>query len=343
MKKLLIIITVLCAVTISYSQSKVGTTAANFLTIPVGPRATSMGSAFTAIANDATSAFWNPGGLSRMIRSEFTAATAEWLVGTRLNWVGLAYKLDENNSIGISVNQLDYGEEEITTPEQPSGTGAKWAASDVAIGLSYARNLTDRFSIGGTVKYISQKIWNESASAFALDIGLLFYTELEGLRLGMNISNFGTEMQLAGQDLLRPIDVDPASAGNNPNIAGSLGTDSWPLPLVFSVGVAYDLNLHEDWLITFASDAVIPNNYSTYGNLGTEIIWNQLVSLRVGYKGINYLIDETSKNEDKFEEGLAAGIGLQYDFGSFFAKFDYGYSDLGIFSEISRFSLSVGL
>jgi opacity protein-like surface antigen len=343
MKKLLLIILVLISVPLSYSQSKVGTTAANFLTIPVGPRATSMGSAFTAIANDATSAYWNPAGLSRMTNSEFTASTAEWLVDTRLNWIGLAYKLDENNSIGISVNQLDYGEEDITTPEQPSGTGAKWSASDLAIGLSYSTNLTDRFSIGGTAKYISQRIWNESASAFALDIGLLFYTELEGLSLGMNIANFGTEMKMEGKDLLRPIDIDPSQAGNNPNIAGSLETDSWPLPLVFSVGIAYDLNVHEDWGITFASDAVIPNNYSTYGNIGGEVIWNNMISLRAGYKGINYLFDDASKNEDKFEEGLTAGIGVQYDFGGFFVKFDYGYSDLGIFSEISRFSLSVGL
>lgn len=343
MKRFLFTSIIFLTASLVYSQSKVGTTAANFLTIPVGPRATSMGSAFTAIANDATSAFWNPSGLSRMTRSEFTASTAEWLVGTRLNWIGLAYKLDENNSIGISVNQLDYGEEDITTPEQPTGTGEKWSASDIAIGLSYSRNLTDRFSIGGTVKYISQQIWNESATAFALDIGLLFHTELDGLKLGMNISNFGTEMKLEGQDLLRPIDIDPSQSGNNPNIAGSLDTDAWPLPLVFSVGVAYDLNIHTDWLITFASDAVIPNNYATYGNLGTEVIWNQIISLRVGYKGINYLFDETSKSEDKFEEGLAAGMGLQYDFGGFFVKFDYGYSDLGIFSEISRFSLSVGL
>jgi hypothetical protein len=176
-----------------------------------------------------------------------------------------------------------------------------------------------------------------------LDIGLLYYTELEGLRLGMNISNFGTEMKLAGKDLLRPIDVDPSKAGNNPNIAGSLETDSWPIPLVFSVGLAYDLLFFENWDVTFASDVVIPGNFSTYGNLGTEVTWNKVISLRAGYKGINYLFDNASKKEDKFEEGLTAGVGVQYDFGGFFVKFDYGYSDLGIFSEISRFSLSVGL
>lgn len=342
MKKFLIIIFIVSAGVV-LSQSKVGTTVANFLTIPVGPRATAMGGAFSAVSNDATAAFWNPGGLSRLNRSEFTVTTAEWLVETQLNWVGLAFKLDDDNAFGISINQLDYGEEDITTPDQPEGTGAKWSASDLAIGISYARNLTDRFSIGGTAKYITQSVWNESASAFALDIGLLFYTELEGLRLGMNIANFGTEMQLAGKDLQQPIDVDPSKGGNNPSIAGNLETDSWPLPLVFSVGLAYDLTAFDNWLITFASDAVIPNNFGTYGNLGMEVKWNQMISLRVGYKGINYLFDDAAKEFDKFEEGLAAGVGFEYDFGSFYTKFDYSYSDLGIFSEISRFSVSVGL
>ena len=105
-----------------FPQTKVGTTVANFLTIPVGPRASGMGGAFTAVANDATSAFWNPAGLSRMPRNEFTASTAEWLVSSRTNWVGLGFKLDDDNAIGISVNQLDYGQEEITTVEQQNSS-----------------------------------------------------------------------------------------------------------------------------------------------------------------------------------------------------------------------------
>lgn len=334
MKKIFLIIVAICFAGTIFPQTKVGTTVANFLTIPVGPRASAMGGAFSAVANDATTSFWNPSGLSRLTRNEFTATTAEWLVGTRLNWAGLAFKLDDDNAIGISINQLDYGEEEITTPQQPNGTGEYWSASDIAVGLSYSRNLTDRFSIGGTVKYISQKIWNESASAFALDVGLLFYTQLEGLRLGMNISNFGTEMQLDGKDLLQPADIDPANSGNNPNISSKLETDSWPLPLVFTVGLGYDALNVEDWLITIATDAVIPNNQTTYGNVGMEITWSNLISLRAGY---NSLFKEDS------ELGLSAGVGLQYDFGGFFAKFDYSYNDFGIFDPISRFALSVGL
>ncbi len=218
--------------------------------------------------------------------------------------------------------------------QQQNGTGEYWSASDIAINLSYSRNLTDRFSVGGTVKFISQKIYDVSASGFGLDVGLLFYTQLEGLRLGMNISNFGTEMQLDGKSLLQPIDVDPANAGNNSNISGALLTEAWSLPLTFTVGLAYDAINNEDWLLTLAGDALIPNNQSTYGNVGLELTWNQLISLRGGY---NSLLKEDA------QEGLTGGVGIQYDFGGFFAKFDYSYTDFGIFDPISRFALSVGL
>lgn len=109
-KKIITLVLAIAATVFVSPQSKVGITAANFLTIPVGPRATAMGGAFSAFANDATTSFWNPSGLSRMSRSEFTVTTAEWLVGTRLNWIGLAFEFDDDNAVGISINQLDYGD-----------------------------------------------------------------------------------------------------------------------------------------------------------------------------------------------------------------------------------------
>lgn len=331
MKRILLLIIITTATV--FSQSKVGTTAANFLTIPVGPRASSIGGAFVAIANDATAIYWNPGGLARMPQSEFTVSYTEWLVNTKFNWIGISYKLSDNSAFAVSVNQLDYGSEEITTVEQPNGTGQNWDAQDLAISVTYSQNLTDRFSIGGSLKYISQSIWNESASAYALDIGLLFYTQLQGLRLGMNISNFGTEMKLAGKDLLQTVDINPSQTGNNDRISANLDTDSWTLPLNFTIGLAMDVMNNEMWNVVVATDAVYPNNHTSFLNVGTEIIWNDLISLRAGY---NSLFKEAA------EEGLTAGIGLKYDFGGINAKVDYSYTDFGIFNNISRFSLAIG-
>ncbi len=315
-----------------FAQNKVGTTAADFLTIPIGPRATAMGGAYVANANDASAAYWNPGALSRSSQSEFQASHADWILGSNHNWAGLVFKLGSDNAFAISFNQLDYGSDEITTALEPEGTGQFWDAADLAIGLTYARNLTDRFSIGGTIKYISTRIWNESASAFALDVGLLFNTELEGLRLGMNITNFGTEMKLDGPDLFQPIDVDPSNFGNNQNIAGKLETDGWDLPLNFTVGMAMDFLNNEDWYFTVATDAVYPINTTPYINLGSEVAWNNTLFLRAGYHS---LFEEDS------EEGLSFGVGLLYEVSGFNLGVDYSFVDFGQFDNISRYAINV--
>lgn len=316
-----------------FGQSKVGTTAANFLTIPVGPRAGGMGGAMVAMSGDASSLYWNAGAVSRLPQSEFNVAYSSWLAGTSYNWASLAFKLGDDDAFGLSINQLDYGEEEITTENQPEGTGQKWKANDIAIGVSYAKNLTDRFSIGGTLKYIRQTIWNESATAFALDIGLLFTTQLDGLRIGMNIANFGTEMQMSGKDLLQPIDIDPVNAGNNSKITGSLNTDSWTLPLNFTVGLGYDAIKAKDWKLQLGVDAVYPNNQTSHLNVGGELIWSNMVALRAGY---NSLFKEAA------DERFSAGVGLQYDFGAFKAKVDFSQTNYELFKDVTRVALTIG-
>lgn len=328
-----LLIAVLASVVV-LPQSKVGTTAANFLTVPVGARATGMGGTFVAVANDVSTVFWNPAGLSWIQRNELNISYSEWLVNTKHNWIAFGLKLGEFDAIALSFNQLDFGSEEITTPDEPNGTGQYWSADDLAITLTYAHNLTDRLSVGGNFKYISQNIYNESATAFALDVGLLFHTDIAGLNIGMNISNFGTEMKLDGKDLLQPIDTDPSHTGNNANIAGSLSTDSWPLPLVFSVGLSWDMYKSEMWQITLATDANIPNNQTSYLNTGGEIVWNDIISIRGGYYALG---------KDASVTGITAGFGIKYDFGSFLGKVNYSYTDYGIFKSISRISLSIGL
>jgi hypothetical protein len=81
--------------------------------------------------------------------------------------------LDNLGTIGLSFTYLDYGDMEVTTLREPDGTGEIFSPKDMAIGLTYSYNLTDRFSLGGTAKYVHQNIWNTNASAFAADLGIL--------------------------------------------------------------------------------------------------------------------------------------------------------------------------
>lgn len=330
-KGLMIVLLIAAGYNFCSGQAKVGTTAAPFLGISATPRATAMGGAFTAVANDVTTLYYNPGGLARVKGTQILLSHTEWLMGTNFNWIGFAMNFDGVNAVGASITQLDYGEEDVTTVAQPEGTGARWSAGDFAAAISYARNLTDRFSIGGSAKYIQQKIYNESGSAFALDIGLLFTTQFNDMKLGMSISNFGTDLSFDGKDLLHRVDLDEKTIGNNETIVARLKAEKWPLPLFFRVGLAMDVFKTTNSRFTIAVDAFRPSDNDETINVGGEFSVYDGVFLRAGYKSLF--------RQDS-EEGLTLGVGLNYRFGAAGVwSLDYCFMDFGLFENVQMFSV----
>ena len=206
MKKCLRIIIVTAILPIvSYGQgavdvSKTGTTAASFLEISVGAPAIGMGGAFVSLANDGTALYWNPAGIATITGTEAILSHTDWIADTKFDFAGLVLPVGSFGTLGFSLTSLTMADMAVTTVEMPDGTGEYFSASDLAAGLSYARPLTDRFSIGFTAKFIQESIWHETASAFAMDVGTIFKTDLfGGMVIGATLSNFGTPMTLAGQ------------------------------------------------------------------------------------------------------------------------------------------------
>lgn len=331
MKKVLLVF--LISVFCMFGQSKVGSTSAPFLNIGIGPRAISMGGAFVATASDVSSLYWNPAGASRSDINEAMFSHSRWFADITYNWAGAMVKLGDAGTVGLNLTYLDYGDMEITTLTEQDGTGQLFSAHDMSLGLTYAYNLTDRFSLGGTVKYIQQKIWNTSASAFAMDLGVLFHSDIYGLRIGATITNFGTGMKMDGKDLLVQHDIDPNNYGNNDQILASLQTDEFPLPLTFRIGLAMDVLNNEEHRVTLAVDALHPNDNDESINIGGEYMFNNLVAFRIGYKSL-FLTNS--------EEGLTAGVGLNYNFtNDFGVKVDYAYQDFGVLDYTQHFSLGI--
>lgn len=333
MKKLIIAILFLVCSSLLFSQTKVGSTAAQFLGVPVGPRAISMGGAFVATANDVTSLYWNPAGASRMEANSALFAHTRWFADIDYNWAGAVLNLGGMGSLGMSITYLDYGEMEVTTLAEQDGTGEFFSANDMALALTYAMNLTDRFSIGGTIKYVNQKIWNSSASGVGMDLGVLFLSDIYGLRIGASITNFGTDMQIDGKDLYVQHDIDPNNFGNNDQILATLNTDAFPMPLTFRVGLAMDVLDLEDHRFTLGVDALHPNDNAESLNVGVEYVFNNLIAIRAGYKSL--FLDNT-------EDGLTLGVGLNYDFSPGLGFFlDYAYQDFGILDYTQHFAIGV--
>lgn len=312
--------------------SKVGTTAAAFLEIGVGSRAIGMGEAFSAVADDATAIYWNPAGIARLQKNEALLLHTKWFADINFDFAAVTLSLGNFGTMGASISTLNMGDMIVRTVEEPDGTGEKYNAADWAAAISYARCLTDRFSIGGSVKYIHQQIWHSTASAIAIDIGTLFTTQFNNMKIGMSISNFGRKMQLSGKDTQYYFDIDETKYGNNDKISCHLDTDKWALPLIFRVGIAMDVINSQGNRLTIAVDALHPNNNTESINLGMEYGFNNFLYGRVGFRSL-FVRDG--------EGGAAFGSGLRQRLGTAFVKFDFSYTDYGRLTNAQRFSVGI--
>jgi hypothetical protein len=318
--------------------SGVGTSSAVFLKIGVGGRALAMGEAQSTIAEDITAMYWNPAGLARMQRPQILLNHFDYLVDMRFEYAAFAMPAGNIGTFGIFFSYLGMPDIERTTITYPEGNGEMASANSFAAGVSYARALTDRFSIGGTGKLVKETIWHNSSTGLAVDVGVLYRTFFKNLKIGMSISNFGSDMSMSGRDLLVQHDIDPISQGNNANINADLKTDAFPMPILFRVGLA--ANIGKDFLNTadhdfiIAADAIHPSDNKEYMNVGAEYQFRNLIALRAGFRQL--FLEER-------QGGLTFGMGLHVRVMGNDLVFDYANVDFGILDHQNKFSIILGL
>ncbi len=332
-KKILLLFFTISLMVYAQESDQVGTSMANFLKIGAGSRAAAMGGAFVAMTDDASATYWNPGGLALVEKNEAMFQTTNWTADTDLYFLSVAIPIDDWGTFGASIYSFSSGDMEETTISQPDGTGRLFSASDFAMGISYARSLTEQFSVGFTIKYISEKLSRESASAIAFDIGSVFKTDiLNGMRIGLALSNLGGTMKLEGPDLEVSHDIN-TGLPTNKFVDASLGTQAWQLPLLFRIGLGTYVINNENTSLSVEAAFNDSRDYATKYNVGSEfimaIVGEQKVALRIGYLG----------NYD--EAGLTAGIGLLIALAGFDFKFDYAYADMNRLGNAQRYTLSI--
>ena len=316
--------------------SKVATRAMQFLKMEVGAEAAALGGARVAGVNDLSALHWNPAGLSHLTRQSFYGTYTSLYAGIQHGFVAYGTQIGRSDYLGVSITYLNSGEMEVTTLEFPEGSGEFFTVSDIAIGLSYSRKLTDRLSVGGTVKMAHESIWRESATAFAFDIGSQFNTGIKGIHLGMAITNFSTKVKFDGPDLTIDVDTDPTYSGN-PNTEARLNTEEWSLPLVFRMGIMLDILGPESKILqnpvhrlTWSFDANDPMDHFLRFNTGLEYAFRDMLALRAGYH-INY-----------DQAGFSAGIGLDLDLNSMPLNIDYAFVSYGLLGFVNQVSIQVG-
>lgn len=311
-----------------YPQSKVGTTAANFLQIGVGGRGVATGDASTASSRDISGIFWNPalGAFSETHEVYFNHI--QWFAGIELNYGSALLAFGGLGNFAATFYSLTTDQIEVTTEDYPNGTGDVYTVQDLMVALSYSRPLTNRFNIGGSAKYIHSQIWNNSASAFAIDVGLTYRLPFDRVNMGLSISNFGTEMHMTGTDNAIRFDPDLRVGGNNDGIVAEQSTGNWDLPILFRFGLAYDMLYTPTHQVMLMSDVLYPGSNENYVNAGVEYGFMDIFFLRGGFRQI-FL-----KNR---EGGLTLGAGFKL----YNIHLDYAYGDRQRLNEVQYFSVAI--
>jgi len=326
--KTLITFVLLYSIYTTGQVSKVGTTAAPFLQIGVGSRAAALGEAYTAVANEAASLYWNPAGIDFFSSNEVQFNYSDWLADMKfLNAIAVLH-LEGFGSFGLSVTSLSTPEMVVRTVDYPEGIGSRFDAADIALGLSYSKKLTDRFAFGATFKYINRRIWNMNANAIAMDFGIIYKLPIENMQLGMSILNFGSKLQIQGSDAMVYSDIAEDVIGNNTQILSQLMTKEWALPLSLRFGLSYKVIDVEQHQLLLASDYIHPNDNFSSINLGGEYGFLNHFFVRVGYKSLML---------DNAEDGLTYGGGIKY---AFFG-IDYSYVKMKHLKYVQQFSLKI--
>lgn len=285
-----------------YGQAKVATAGAQFLEIGVSARAVGMGEAFISIADDATAIYYNPAGLTQLYEKEVVFTHIDYAADINFEFGGLAYPLwSIGGVLGIGAYMLDAGDINETTHEHPTGTGRVFGVKEYALSLSYARSLTDHFSVGVTAKMIDQLYEDLRATGWAFDVGTTYDTGFRGFRISMMISNFGPDMTFI--------------------------TEEHPLPINFKFGGSINVLESELHRATFALEGSHPSDNLEKYSGGIEYTFKDMFSLRMGQK---FQIDAG---------GFSAGAGVLLPVNDWRIRLDYGYFDFGELDSVHRFTM----
>ena len=307
------------------AQKKLAQTGFQFLSVATDARGGALANAMTTLEVGSSSLFFNPAGMARLGGFvDITATQNNWIADIVHNSYSLAFSPSGGRYgvFGFSATSVDYGQIEGTMVwgnEQGYMDTEIMEPTAFALGFGYAKALTDKFSVGGQVKYTGQQLGKSMvpvgedsltvkknlAFATAVDFGTIYHTGFKSLTFGMSVRNFSNEIKFE--------------------------KEGFQLPLTFRIGISMDMldlvnGLDAHGLI-MSIDASHPRSYPEQLMVGLEYNWSRTLYIRAGYIG----------NAD--EKDMTFGFGVS----KFGATFDYAYTPYGVFDNVQRFTVRFAL
>ena len=295
-----------------------------FLSIGVGGRALGMSNAQVACANDVTSGFWNPAGLT-LIKSDLqiTAMHNELFAGiAKFDYIAVATKIDDSRSLCFSIVRLST-DDIPNTLDLLDASGnihyekvTSFAAGDYAFYFSYAKKTKpDGLRYGGSAKVI-HRILGEFGKAwgFGFDLGAQYEKDkwtfgvlAKDVTSTFNAWSFNTD-QFADIFEITHNDIPKNSLEITlPKLI--LGTS---YKTVLSKKVTALTELDADLTFDGQRNVLISSNpLSVDPHLGLELGYNDFIFLRGGVMNIQHVKNIGGGTSTVFQPNMGVGIKLK--------------------------------
>lgn len=341
-KKILFILLILslsAIETFGGGQNRAGTSGAPELRIPLGARYLAMVGAPLASVSGLESIYWNPAGVD-ISQTDANAIFSyrQYIADMNMNFVAVSGRLGDFGTLGLSFRSLAIGDINVTTMDQPDGTGQIISPSYFVLGLTYSKQLTDRISIGANINLISESIARVNSSGFSFDFGVQYKDlfDVPGFALGVVVKNLGAPMSFTGNGLF--VNANDPNASRGPTYL-EISAASADLPSEIGIGLSYEKNFDEqNSLVVSAS---FQNNNYTYDDykVGAEYSFKDIFFVRGGY----LFSPQSTDDSPNIFQNYALGVGINLkEFSDVDLSFDYAYVPTKYFDANNAFSIRFG-
>ena len=320
-------------------QNRVGTSGAVELLVPLTARYVSLGASTTSALpnmNGLEALYANPAGLVNNTGTSALFSRMNYVANIGVSYFGLAQRIGSDNHLAIAVSSWDMGDDLYRQSEMaPEKSTVTFDVSFVAVGLTYARVLTDRISAGATVKILNEKIDDMSASGLVFDGGMTYVVGETGLRIGVALKNIGDQLQYGGVGLTRRVQL-PTQPDNATVNAVKIENEAMEYPSLLNFGMAYTRSVTDNASLTvlghFRSNSFEQDQYSG----GLELGLRDILYVRGGYEYVG--------NADvSMWKGYTFGAGLNLVVAGTHLSVDYAMAPTDFFDDVQFLTVAATL
>jgi len=256
-----------------------------------GNRALALGGAYAAVADDASAALWNPGGLGWVTRKQFQATHTN-LVGFGFSEQYASFVLPSWRWGAASLTFRNFGVDGIEERNERNDLiSDNLSDSEIEVALAYGHRIGRAWSIGGAVKMQRQSLAGFSDSGAGLDLGLIVHPVLAA----GSESSFASSLTLGL--MVRNV-VEPTIR---------LDEESVPDPRGIRAGLAYAHPFGDRLAMLMTCDVEKTRDMDSRVHAGLELDFMSTLAMRVGL------------NTGTFTAGAGVvwrDVGLDYQFES---------------------------